>query len=134
MENKEQILGIIPKLTLSAENVPLKIEYSVEGEWQKLSYIAEGTIFKGKVHEDTVAYGITIWIRNVPDNQLSPVTVSVHDYVYSPSNSEEWGATVAVACIAIIIVATLMTGGWAGVSLPSFIAGQYSLILLNAAR
>ena len=134
VENKEQILGIIPKLTLSAENVPLKIEYSVEGEWQKLSYIAEGTIFKGKVHEDTVAYGITIWIRNVPDNQLSPVTVSVHDYVYSPSNSEEWGATVAVACIAIIIVATLMTGGWAGVSLPSFIAGQYSLILLNAAR
>ncbi len=135
VENREQIGEIITKLTISAEDVPVKIEYSVEGEWQKLSYIVEGSIFKGTVHEDTVAYGVTVWVRNVPENELSPVTVSVHDYAYSPSYAADDKAVLTVAFIAVVIVAAVMSMGGAGVVMASsYAATQCAQLLLNTAH
>ena len=75
-ENKEIYERIIGKMTLGDEKTPVKFSFEAEGEWLKLSYIVEQTIFKGDVHEDTISYSCTLWV-NSRNQKLAPAMQKV---------------------------------------------------------
>lgn len=91
-----------------SEEVPVKFELSVEGEWMKSSYIVEATVQTGDHHEDTVSCGFTFWTRNVPKNQLAPVYVEVEERVTSPSYDVGWKVVVGICIIGAIFAAVAL--------------------------
>lgn len=128
--DKEFIGGVISSLTISSEASPVKLEYSMEGEWQKISCVSETTIFEGEYHEDVVSYGYSIWIR--VNNDLSTEVEKARQFSFSPE-PEDIQVAVIVVCAAIIISAiavTIFSGGTGSASLVA--ASNCALVLANA--
>lgn len=110
VENAESIGDCITSLSMYSEDVPVKVEFSVEGEWKKFSYIIEATVQTGEYHEDTVSCGFTWWTRNAPENELAPVYVEVEERVKSPSYNFNGGAVVLGICVmAVVFLACALT-------------------------
>ncbi len=108
VENAESIGDCITSLSMYSEEVPVKFELSVEGEWMKFSYIVEATVQTGDHHEDTVSCGFTLWTRNVPENQLAPVYVEVEERVTSPSYDVGWKVVVGICIVGAVFAAVAL--------------------------
>ncbi len=110
VENAESVADCITSLSIYSDEVPVKYEFSVEGEWMKLSYIVEATVQTGDHHEDTVSCGFTWWTKNNPENELAPVYVEVEERVKNPSYNFNGGAVVLGICVmAVVFFACALT-------------------------
>lgn len=130
--NKDEISLTVSNLAMNAGSVPVKFEYSIEGEWHKITYVVECAVYEGAHHEDTISYGFTVWIKNVPENNLAPELAKVEEYSYSPAPDIS-KAAVSVAVIALLLVGTVAIVSTAGTAGP-VIAGMAvtcSLVMKN---
>lgn len=129
VQDKEMIGTIITGMAMTVDNVPVKIEYSIDGEWQKLSIIVESTIFKGEHHEETVSYGFTVWSRNVPDNEFAPVMAEAYEYSYEATANVIGVAAVGILFTALVIAAVVFGGAAGSVGVTAATAG--AIVLTN---
>lgn len=129
VQDKEMIGTIITGMAMTVDNVPVKIEYSIDGEWQKLSIIVESTIFKGEHHEETVSYGFTVWSRNVPDNEFAPVMAEAYEYSYGATANVIGVAAVGILFTALVIAAVVFGGAAGAVGVTAATAG--AIVLTN---
>lgn len=132
VENKDAMTFAISNLALSAGNVPMKIEYSMEDGQIKLTYIVEQTINEGQYHEDIISYGLSIWIKNNVD--LIVAMEEVRDYTMANEQTDPLNSTLlTLACIGALIGLAAITVSTGGSSLPATgsAAAACLLILLN---
>lgn len=105
VENATAISDCISSLAMYSEEVPVKVEFSREGEWKKLSYIVEAAVQTGDHHEDTVSCGFTWWTRNMPENEMAPVYAEVESRAKSPVYMNDGAAAALVFCVVAVVFA-----------------------------
>lgn len=104
------IMDCITSLSMYSGNVPVKFEFSVEGEWKKFSYIVEATVQTGEYHEDIVSSGFTWWTKDMPENDLALAYDNVEECVKKPSYAIDGRAVLVGICLfAIVFTAAVLS-------------------------